>query len=227
VDLIKGIYERHGYPAQIVSSTITKTFAKLQLQKSALPAPLAPKPPEPIRISIPYTGNLYYQVRRLALPLGIDVVAKPHSSLASILLSRSKHHLPKDQLSDVIYAIQCSCEVEGKPSWYIGETEREVGTRMKDHKEAWLKRQANKSAFGEHHQCEPHFADYKVLASQSNHRLRLLTESAFIRAVESSSSVMVSPQDAAVNRNSGTMLNDRWIGLLKDVCANRLTDRRH
>ena len=117
----------------------------------------------------------------------------------------------------MIYAIQCSClSDQNKPSTYIGETERDLGTRLKEHTDAWLKRKPN-SAFGAHGNCQPDFSNAKILAHQPHFRLRLLYESAFIRAVGQRETVIESPNDANVNRNSGLLFDQRWLPLVKDL----------
>ena len=60
-------------------------------------------------------------------------------------LSKVKDKLPSDQNSNVVYRVPCSC---GK--FYIGGTVRMLETRLKEHKEACLQGEQEKSAVADH-----------------------------------------------------------------------------
>ncbi|KAF0305629.1 hypothetical protein FJT64_002529 [Amphibalanus amphitrite] len=63
-------------------------------------------------------------LKREASKIGIQLVSKPSLTIGSLLCSKAKHHLPKLQESNVVYKIECSCQVDGDPVVYIGETDR-------------------------------------------------------------------------------------------------------
>ncbi|KAF0301812.1 hypothetical protein FJT64_025960 [Amphibalanus amphitrite] len=69
-------------------------------------------------------GSCFYQLKREASKIGIQLVSKPSLTIGSLLCSKAKHHLPKLQESNVVYKIECSCQVDGDPVVYIGETDR-------------------------------------------------------------------------------------------------------
>ena len=50
---------------------------------------------------------------------------------------------------------------------------------------------------------------------QTNPRLRLLYESAFIRSHAERETVIRSPNDEAINRNSGLLFDQRWLPLMR------------
>ena len=53
-----------------------------------------------------------------------------------------------------------------------------------------------------------------MLGREKHTRLRLLLESAKIRTLGRFQTILVSPNDEAINRQSGAMLDDLWLPLL-------------
>ncbi|XP_043239001.1 uncharacterized protein LOC122390303 [Amphibalanus amphitrite] len=209
---IRKKFRRHGYPLSFINPILRRTEKDLQLKARALPSPPNPSPlPAPVRLSVPFAGPCFYQLKREANKIGIQLVSKPSQTIGTLLCSQAKHRLPKQQESNVIYCIECSCRVEGDPVVYIGETDRELGTRVREHRESWagsVRSRANASAFSTHRDCTPAFDDAKILNRACHHQMRLLLESAYIRTVGRREAVLVSPNDANVNRNSGALLQD-------------------
>ena len=194
----------------------------MELKKRALPAPAVPTDSQPIRLSVPFSGPSFYQLKRAASVIGIQLVSKPQTTIASYLCSKAKHKLPKEQDSNVVYLIQCSCTADGEPVIYIGETDRELQTRVKEHRDSWegrVRSKAGTSAFSSHRNCTPAFDRPEILARESNHQQRLLLESAYIRTVGRRETILISPNDANVNRNSGTRLQDRWLPIIRPCCV--------
>ena len=78
------------------------------------------------------------------------------------------------------------------------------------------RRTAAGSVFATHPDCNPGFAmeDVAVLGREKHNRLRLLLESAKIRTLGRYKTILVSPNDEAINRQSGVMLDDLWLPLL-------------
>ncbi|KAF0309485.1 Paired amphipathic helix protein Sin3a [Amphibalanus amphitrite] len=68
-------------------------------------------------------------LKREASKIGIQLVSKPSLTIGSLLCSKAKHHLPKLQESNVVYKIECSCQVDGDPVVYIGETDHDRADR--------------------------------------------------------------------------------------------------
>lgn len=227
IDHIFRKYRANGYTAQFIKRAIRDTTTRMET------GPAAPDGgPKPVRVSLPYCGSTYHALRRLAAPLGIQFVSKPTTTVAGLLCSRNKHQLPTHQQSRVVYKISCSCAAV-----YVGETEREVGVvgegrgragcgRVAEHKRGWRLGQAS-SPFGSHQHCRPgpDFAGVEVLAHESHHCIRLLSESAYIRTVGNRETVIKSPNDANLNRNAGTLLHDRWLPAL--ISAEESEGRGH
>ena len=222
LDFIRKKLHRHGCSRSFINSTPQKTITDIQLKTRALPAPSsASASPAPVRISVPFAGPCFYQLKREASKIGIQLVSRPSLTVGSLLCSKAKHHLPKLQQSNVIYRIECSCKVDGEPVVYIGETDRELETRVREHRESWtgsVRSKANASAFSAHRNCTPAFEDTRILDRASHHQMRLLLESAYIRTVGRREAVLVSPNDANVNRNSGALLQDRWLPVIRRFC---------
>ena len=221
---IRRKFHQYGYPLTLISTTLQKTTADLQLKARALPAPAGTGAhPPPVRLSVPFAGSCFYQLRRAASKIGIQLVSKPPMTIGSVICSKAKHHLPQQQQSNVVYRIECSCKVDDEPVIYIGETDRELETRVREHRESWtgaVRSKAASSAFSTHRDCTPSFDDVKILNRAAHHQMRLLLESAYIRTVGRRETVLVSPNDSNVNRNSGTLLQDRWLPVIRRFCLH-------
>ena len=90
-------------------------------------------------------------------------------------------------------------------------------------RESWtgaVRSKAASSAFSTHRDCTPSFDDVKILNRAAHHQMRLLLESAYIRTVGRRQTVLVSPNDSNVNRNSGTLLQDRWLPVIRSFCLH-------
>ena len=64
--------------------------------------------------------------------------------LARLSVPKVKEPLPVEKQANVVYEIPCTC---GKV--YIRETKRRHGTRLKEHKDACIKGQTDKSAIAD------------------------------------------------------------------------------
>ena len=155
-------------------------------------------------MGFPFFGKHFYAFRRLAARIGIRIVARPGNTLASLVCSKQKYRLPRLQESGVVYSIQCECG-----HVYVGETGRELGHRVREH------RLSPSSAFRAHPSCNPNYDDVQLLCREPHPRLRLLLESAMIQTLGASRTIMDSPNDAKLNRNAGTLLEDIWFSILR------------
>jgi len=188
-----------GYPSVMIQSTVEDTIRRIVHKARALTAPPDFQPRTPITVSFPFFGKHFYVLRRLAARVGIRVVARPTNTVCS----RQKYRLPRLQESGVVYSIQCECG-----HLYVGETGRELDHRVREH------RLSPSSAFRLHPSCNPNYNDVQVLCREPHPRLRLLLESAMIRVLGASRTIMDSPNDQKLNRNAGTLLDDLWSSIL-------------
>lgn len=208
LDYIRQKYLGHGYPTTVVNSCVSSTITNLRLKARALPAPPDPAQPPPLRVSVPYCGPLFHALRREARKIGVQLVTKPASTVGSKLCSATKHKLPLEQRPDSVYAIHCDCG-----GIYVGESGRELGTRVAEHVRGW-RTGAAKSAFGTHQGHQPAFDNVCILDSEPHARMRLLAESAQIRIKGQRETIIRSPNDISLNRNSGTLLKECWLPAL-------------
>ena len=164
------------------------------------------------------------------------MVSKSICTLGSRHCSAQKNKLHKNQQSDLVYGIDCTCG-----ALYVGETGQELSDRIGSHERDWRKakeeltarrfleemafpegegaaprRTATGSVFATHPDCYPGFSmdAVSVLGREKHNRLRLLLESAKIRTMGRYQTILVSPNDEAINRQSGVMLDDLWLPLL-------------
>lgn len=97
----------------------------------------------------------------------------------------------------------CSC---GKA--YIGETIRRLETRLKEHKDACIKQQTEKSAIAEHawnNHCPIKWDETSVL-DQARNPSDLLIKEAF--------HIQMTPMDKLLNRDRGTEIPGCWVATI-------------
>ena len=117
---IKKVLSISGYPRWAWNSPSNK---------KRTPHPARAKPQKPKgHVSIPYVSGVSEAIARKIRKTGVAVHTKPHNSLRSQLVA------PKDKTnaldkSNVVYHIKC----QDCSSHYIGETERTLGKRVKEH----------------------------------------------------------------------------------------------
>ena len=123
--------------------------------KAAWDTASRPKPPTPTpdrdttpkkkgHITLPYVGVMSDTIARLIRKTGVAVHMKPYNTVRSQLVHPKDKVAPQDK-TGVVYRIQCGdC-----PASYVGETERNLGKRVKEHSY-----RGTSSAFEEH--CTSH-----------------------------------------------------------------------
>ena len=106
--------------------------------------------------------------------------------------SRVKDPLPKEKLAGVVYQIPCQC---GKV--YVGETQRRLETRVKEHRDACNKGDTGKSAIAEHQWDQQHqvnWEDTRVLDRASRPVQLRVKEALYIQKT---------PTNNRLNRDEG------------------------
>nr|VZI05069.1 unnamed protein product [Spirometra erinaceieuropaei] len=78
--------------------------------------------------ALPYVKNVSEAVGRLLAPLGVGVAHRPEATIRRLVM-KPKDPLPRLETSGVVYRIWCSCG----QSNYVGETGRQLRTRMAEH----------------------------------------------------------------------------------------------
>nr|VZI14967.1 unnamed protein product [Spirometra erinaceieuropaei] len=88
--------------------------------------------------ALPYVKNVSEAVGRLLAPLGVGVAPTPEATIRRLVM-KPKDPLPRLETSGVVYRIWCSCG----QSNYVGETRRQLRTRMAEHAAAVRRNDAN------------------------------------------------------------------------------------
>ena len=131
------------------------------------------------------------------------------------MLTKVKDPLPIEKQSNVVYEIPCTC---GKV--YIGETKRHLGTRLKEHKDACVKCQTDKSAIAEHAWAEDHpinWSGTKIL-QRASHTMELVMKEALC--------IQSTPADSRFNRDGGYELPDCWFALNRKLRGGVIVGHR-
>ena len=119
-------------------------------------------------------------------------------------LSKVKDKLPSNQNSNVVYRVPCSC---GK--FYIGGTMRRLETSLKEHKEACLRGEQEKSAVADHAWSSHHPILWKEasVVDQARTRKELLLKEAL--------HISLTSEEQRFNRDVGLELQGCWVSTLK------------
>ena len=217
--LVRCLYDR--------ARNITKEASNLETEKAHLPGALQrngylavfvraasqeSKPRErdpeeaqgegkPTLMMLPYVAGVSERIRKACRNYNIKVVFRSGPTFRS-MLTKVKDPLPIEKQANVVYEIPCTC---GKV--YIGETKRRLGTRLKEHKDACVKCQTDKSAIAEHTWAENHPIDWsgtKIL-QRASHTMELVMKEALC--------IQSTPADSRFNRDGGYELPDCWFAL--------------
>nr|VZI41480.1 unnamed protein product [Spirometra erinaceieuropaei] len=122
--------------------------------------------------ALPYVKNVSEAVGRLLAPLGVGVTHRPEATIRRLAMK-----LPRLETSGVVYWIWCSCG----QSNYVGETGRQLRTRMAEHAAA-VRRNDASSQVAAHSTRSGHtfkFDEAEILARGDNRVSRELLESWF------------------------------------------------
>ena len=192
--------------AQLSKNGYPKRFIKRQLDKVLHPQPRIQRQWTATAV-IPYKQGTSEAACRILNSVNIRVVYAKGQTLRSSLV-HLKDPLPVDQTSNCIYKIRCAeC-----PAEYVGQTVRELNTRIAEHK-----RRINKPVRNER--------DYQILIKDSaiaghaldtGHKIDLTNVKIVARGFRSTQhrlaaeTVEIVKSDKAVNRTDGTELSGVW-----------------
>nr|VZI06352.1 unnamed protein product [Spirometra erinaceieuropaei] len=126
--------------------------------------------------ALPYVKNVSEAVGRLLAPLGVGVAHRPEATIRRLIM-KPKDPLPRLETSGVVYQIWCSCG----QSNYVGETGRQLRTRMAEHAAA-VRRNDASSQVAAHSTRSGYtfkFDEAEILARGDNRVSRELLESWF------------------------------------------------
>ncbi|BHF67793.1 hypothetical protein SprV_0301082200 [Sparganum proliferum] len=126
--------------------------------------------------ALPYVKNVSEAVGRLLAPRGVRVAHRPEATIRRLVM-KPKDPLPRLETSGVVYRMWCSC---GQGN-YVGETGRQLRTRMAKHAAA-VRRNDASSQVAAHSTRFGHtfkFDEDEILARGDNRMSRELLESWF------------------------------------------------
>nr|VZI09368.1 unnamed protein product [Spirometra erinaceieuropaei] len=126
--------------------------------------------------ALPYVKSVSEAVGRLLAPLGVGVAHRPEATIWRLVM-KPKDPLPRLETSGVVYRIWCNCG----QSNYVGETGRQLRTRMAEHAAA-VRRNDASSQVAAHSTRSGHtfrFDEAEILARGDNRVSRELLESWF------------------------------------------------
>ena len=203
-------FRQNGYPLpfiRAISSSIQKPSAPPEEEPDEEPDDEESQKEEekqPLAV-IPYVSGVSERIRKACEKYNLKVVFKSGPTLRS-LLTRVKDPLPKEKLAGVVYQIPCQC---GKV--YVGETQRRLETRVKEHRDACNKGDTGKSAIAEHQWDQQHqvnWEDTRVLDRASRPVQLRVKEALYIQKT---------PTNNRLNRDEGYELPGCWIATVKKL----------
>ncbi|BHF66893.1 hypothetical protein SprV_0200991600 [Sparganum proliferum] len=161
---LRRVFKANGYPRNFVNRCIRKRDERPNRTDTKVWRALS------------YVKNVSEAVGRLLAPLGVGIAHRPEATIKRQLM-KPKDPLPRQETSGVVYRIWCSCE----ESNYVGETGRQLRTRMAEHAAA-VRRNDASSQVAAHSTRPGHtfkFDEAEILARGDNRVSRELLESWF------------------------------------------------
>ncbi|BHF80878.1 hypothetical protein SprV_0702400600 [Sparganum proliferum] len=161
---LRRVFKANGYPRNFVNRCIRKRDERPNRTDTK------------VWRALPYVKKVSEAVGRLLTPLGVGVAHRPEATIRRQLM-KPKDPLPRQETSGVVYRIWCSCG----QSNYVGETGRQLQTRMAEHAAA-VRRNDASSQVAAHSTGSGHtfkFDEAEILARGDNRVSRELLESWF------------------------------------------------
>ena len=152
-----------------------------------------------------YITGVSERIRKACDKFDLRVVFKSGPTLRS-LLTKVKDPLPKEKLAGVVYQIPCQC---GKV--YVGETQRRLETRVKEHRNACNKGDTWKSAIAEHQWDQQDQVDWDAtrVLDRATRPVQL--------KVKESLHIERTPANNRLNRDEGYELPGCWIATMNKL----------
>ena len=151
--------------------------------------------------TLPYIQGVSDKIQRVLNSVGVKVALKPLLTIGRYLPSLKDPILTSEE-SCLIYKIPCNdCEFS-----YIGQTKRDLKTRILEHQRAIRNQQPEKSALCEHSMIHDHriaWQEAQILKTESDYSKRLFAESWFINK-----------ESNILNRNDGVAFPSTYTKLL-------------
>ena len=155
--------------------------------------------------TLPYIKGVSDKIKRILLETGVQVAFKPFLTIGRLLPSL-KDEINHNEKSNLVYEVPC----QNCPFVYIGQTKRDLKSRIKEHQRAIKFRRPEKSALCQHSMENDHLIDWskvKILKVEHDYAKRLFTESWYI-----------SEKPQVVNRNDELSFPAVYKKLLNSQC---------
>ena len=141
------------------------------------PIPIS-QPPAKSVTTLPYIKGVSNKIKHVFNGVGVKVALKPLLTIGKFLLSL-KDPLVAGEKSCLVYQVPCKyCSFI-----YIGQTERDLKSRVSEHQKAIEFQRLEKSALCEHSISLNHtinWSEVKILKTETDYSKRLFAESWFI-----------------------------------------------
>ena len=194
-DLTKKTLTLNGFPARFThpfSESKTDKPASTQLTFSGF-------------TTLPYIKGVSDKIKRILLETGVQVAFKLFLTIGRFLPSL-KDEINHNEKSNLIYEVPC----QNCPFVYIGQTKRDLKSRIKEHQRAIKYQRPEKSALCQHSMENDHLIDWskvKILKVEHDYSKRLFIKSWYINE---------KPQ--VLNRNDGLSFPAVYRKLLNSQC---------
>ena len=137
--------ERTKEEKHIETALRSNGYPKNIIQKPPLQAQSQPQDPPEATVVLPYTHRVSEPIRRILSPLKIRKCFRPHRTLRNILTRVKDPTAPEDR-AGVVYHIPCQvCTLT-----YVGQTDRTMTHRLKEHRQALSNGSPSASAVADH-----------------------------------------------------------------------------
>jgi Reverse transcriptase (RNA-dependent DNA polymerase) len=161
---IESAFKLNGYPDRILDRALRQAKHTVTQERTT---PVA-------TAVIPYSGSYSEKLKRICHKYNIRVVTRSQDTIGK-RLRKVTPHLPIERKKGVIYEIPMTCNKS-----YIGETGRQLKSRISEHKSACKFHHIEKSGIAEHCiscKCGANWGEVKVLAAEPNRFKRQIRES--------------------------------------------------
>ena len=149
---------------------------------------------------VPYIQGVTEPIKRILSNCNIKVALKPYLTLGHIF-AKPKDPVKTNQKTHAVYSIPCGdCEKE-----YLGQSKRQFGTRLKEHRKAVSTLDKGKSALAEHVCYTKHeiaWENSKVITTNNRYGQRLCLEAWHINM-----------SNHALNRDDGAYWPEEYMHL--------------
>ncbi len=191
IDHVRSVLSMNGYPRSIVD----KVKSELKKKKKQVDTTTLNEDPVATAV-IPYVSTMSERIRKILWDYGIRTSFKTKTTLSNIL-TKVKDPTSNENKVGAVYKVMCECG-----DFYIGESGRALGIRIKEHKSACEHGYSTKSPLAEHVWQE---GSHVILWNQV--KLLDFSQGMVERRVKEAIYINMSPNNLTMNRDSGMELS--------------------